>query len=188
MSQNNICSEDSSTERSQSVDNVIFNFDFDALPDSRECAKEVRGNINNIIQRQYYSDLKFEFEYVGEKLYINPSCVDQKEYPILRLHLDGVHNVSNIKCLLDMSGFALVTKTIEFISLVGCTIYLEQFTVHSKTYRSRVALFMANHSCLRVIISSFLFLDFRILIGLTTVNARIQALLQISLIRNSITS
>ncbi|CAL6101010.1 Hypothetical_protein [Hexamita inflata] len=31
-----------------------------------------------------------------------------------------------------MSGFARVTKPIELISLVGCTIYLEQFTVHSK--------------------------------------------------------
>ncbi|CAL6100972.1 Hypothetical_protein [Hexamita inflata] len=132
MSEDNICSEDSSTERSQSSDSVLFNFDFDELPDSRKCIKEVRGNINNIIKRQQYSDVKFEFEYIGEKLYVNPSCVDQKEYPTLSLHLDGVHNVSNIKCIFDMSGFARVTKPIELISLVGCTIYLEQFTVHSK--------------------------------------------------------
>ncbi|CAL6000782.1 Hypothetical_protein [Hexamita inflata] len=132
MSEDNICSEDSSTERSQSSDSVLFNFDFDELPDSRKRIKEVRGNINNIIKRQQYSDVKFEFEYIGEKLYVNPSCIDQKEYPTLSLHLDGVHNVSNIKCIFDMSGFARVTKPIELISLVGCTIYLEQFTVHSK--------------------------------------------------------
>ncbi|CAL6082326.1 Hypothetical_protein [Hexamita inflata] len=166
MSEEKISSEESRTEQSKSSDNIIFNFIFDELPDCRKCIKDVHANINNIIKRYQYSDLKFEFEYVGEMLYINPNYINQKEYPTLRLHLDGVYNnsnVSNIKCLFDMSRFAFVTKPIVLISLVGCTIYLEQFTLCiQKTYRLRTVLFRVNRSSSRARIYSFLFLDFRI--------------------------
>ncbi|CAL6051431.1 Hypothetical_protein [Hexamita inflata] len=113
-----------------STDSIVFNFNFEELPDIRKNNRDTCSYIQDLLRRQKFDAPDAEFSFVNSTVYINSDYINRSQRLTLRLYLNGLFN--DIKYTFNPRGLSLVIKQIDVIQLNNCAFALDQLIVHAR--------------------------------------------------------